>query len=90
MSLLPGEYIIMLKKELCIKCWNKGHYQYGEIWEWVEYDERLWEKGGIDCPEKYAENIEGEPGNSTRRITEPPPENCPYALEYLLDNQGKK
>jgi len=73
----------MLNKELCKKCWN----EYGKYPGWQEFDEECWEeKRYIYCPPEYLE----EERNTRRSITAQPPSKCPYLLEYVLNNQGKK
>jgi len=68
----------MIKKELCIKCWNK-------IYEWEEWEE-LWleehwgEKEYVQCPFKYLEGYE----RRERKITDKPPKNCPFYLENII------
>jgi len=83
MSLLPGESIIMLNKEYCIKC----YYNYG----WTDYDDgfwfvedQRWERDRmIDCPTEYI----GEGETIDRNITEQPPDNCPFMLEHILSKE---
>jgi len=78
MSLLPGEYIIMLKKELCIKCWKNTCF-------WNNEDEWIWKEGWINCPLRYTRI--GETTN--RKIINKPPTKCPFILEHILSNEDK-
>jgi len=72
----------MLKKELCIKCWNNI-----PEWPWNKIDEEWWEERGIvGCPKEYREKGE----MSDRKITEQPPSNCPFLLEYILNKEENK
>jgi len=73
----------MLKKELCIKCWNKKHRVHGYIYGWTVNDERHWKEGWLICPREYIKKGE----SSQRKTTDKPPIKCPYLLEYLLNNQ---
>jgi len=66
----------MLKKKLCIDCWNR----IPEGSNWIGYDETNWEEGRIVCPLKFVEIGE----KMDRKITEPPPSKCPYFLENVL------
>jgi len=86
MSLLPGEYNLMLKKELCKKCQNALADSFDDKvtrenlrWNWI--DEKIWRKGDVLCPIEY----EGE--SRYRDITDGPPIKCPYLLEYLISNE---
>jgi len=65
----------MLKKECCIKCWNK----FGKE-GWSIGDEMWWKKGWINCPPEYIEKGEAW----YRKITEQPPINCPFILEQTI------
>jgi len=63
----------MLKKELCIKCWNK----FGMSWI---YGENYWKAGYVYCP---PENIDkGE--RYYRNTTGEPPIKCPFILEQTI------
>jgi len=76
----------MLKKECCMKCWNKSDVlKNGEVVEffgkgWTKPDEQCWESGYVRCPGMYL----GERDSKAGEITERPPENCPYYLENIL------
>jgi len=79
----------MLIKKLCIKCQNNIADSFDdkvtrENLRWDKLDEKIWNRGDVLCPIEY----EGE--SRYRYITEGPPINCPYLLEYVLNNQGKK
>jgi len=87
MSLLLGAHNLMLKKEICKKCWNKKHIVDRDRWGWTAFDESRWRHGIIICPPEYRENIEGEYGDNTRKITEQPPTNCPFLLENILNEK---
>jgi len=81
----------MLKKELCKKCCNNYSdslcAEERKIWRWIEEDETNWEAWGeVYCPPEYTRKGE----TSFRKTTDQPPINCPYLLEYALNNQGKK
>jgi len=67
----------MLNKECCKKCWKKT---IKEVYGWFEDDDLDWEKGKIFCPEEYVEEEESQ----YRKITQLPPENCPYYMENIL------
>jgi len=65
----------MLKKKICIKCWNLI-----DGIGWTEYNGKLWKKGEVYCPIKYVGAREG----NIRKIIGKPPENCPYYLENTI------
>jgi len=88
MSLLPGEHTIMLKKKLCVKCWNNYAKSFNEekvCLRWNKDDEECWKRRVICCPNKYKEKE-----NNPRYITEQPPDNCPFMLEHILSNEDIK
>jgi len=65
----------MLKKELCMKCWESIYPG------WTELNERIWKEDGIlICPLKYIEQGEF----NIRKIKDRPPIKCPYYLENIL------
>jgi len=71
-----------LIKKLCKKCISNV---YGK---WVKGDELWWkEDRKVICPDEYTEE-DGE--NNYRNITDGPPNKCPFLIEHILTNQGKK
>jgi len=91
MSLFFGARNLMLKKEYCQKCWN-AYTEFFDTEEsknmirWNKEDEKRWEEEGVVwCPLKYL--VEEE--LIDRRITEQPPEKCPFYLENVISNQEK-
>jgi len=73
----------MLKKECCKKCRNnyaeEEYYEYPGM-EWTELREKQWKEGIIYCPVVYLEIDEWK----ARKITEQPPDRCPYYMENIL------
>jgi len=63
----------MLKKKLCKRCWNSTDYG------WTEHDEICWKKEEAWCP-----MICLEEGEVVRKITEQPPDECPFLIEHIL------
>jgi len=74
MSLLPGEYIIMLKKKVCKKC--RGEFK---PLGWIEVDEIRWKEGFVICPLQFSVRE-----NNVRSIIAQPPSKCPYFLESTI------
>jgi len=73
----------MLKKECCIKCWNRAEIEYNKWYgiRWNGNDEDYWnKKGKVECPSIFT----AEKEINTRRITDNPPEGCPFVLEHIL------
>jgi len=70
----------MLKKEICQKCCNNSF-----LFGWTEFDESWWKEGKVYCPDDWVEGGE----KTLRKITDKPPNKCPYLLEQILSNQGK-
>jgi len=68
-----------LNKKCCIKCWENNENV------WSEGDEKEWKYGRVWCPFKHTRKygIIWEKIN----ITEEPPINCPYLLEYVLNKE---
>jgi len=67
----------MLKKELCIKCWANTGFQ-----GWNECNERVWKRRErVICPILYTDFTDYGAG---RKITELPPERCPFYLEQVI------
>jgi len=65
----------MLNKECCKKC-HQNEYLGG----WMKFDEQRWEIEGevccpLECPKKGESNI---------RITDKPPNKCPFYLEHVI------
>jgi len=81
----------MLNKELCKKCWKKREEQLQlekSLSGWSSFNEKCWEiEGTVRCP-PFSCIKNGE--NRTRYITDNPPSKCPFLLEHILNNQGKK
>jgi len=63
----------MLNKKLCIKCLKNAN-------EWNNYIKRASKKGWIFCPPIYL----GGRGSNLRKLTDQPPIDCPYYLEYTI------
>jgi len=72
----------MLQK-YCKKCWNKGHIIIEKSYRWIYDDELRWKQGIIACPEKYIRRGE----KITRKLTDNPPNNCPFLIEHLLTKE---
>jgi len=89
MSLLFRECNLMLKKEICKKCWNKTDILKSGIRVrvfkgWHEHDENRWEKRGyLYCPMIYL----GKWDKTFRDITDSPPSKCPFILEQILSKE---
>jgi len=74
-----------LNKELCVNCWTKiGKEVYGKSIGWVRWDEIRWDEGTVRCPDEYLGK-----GNNDIKITDKPPNNCPFILEHILNNEDK-
>jgi len=78
----------MLKKECCMKCWNayaeQRRTEYGrKFLRWVEDDELNWKEEYVLCPSDYL----GKGEHVKREIKDEPPENCPFLIEQILNNQ---
>jgi len=85
MPLLFGESIIMLRKDICVKCKNKNcadsEGTIGIIRRaWNEIDEANWKAGEVYCPYDYFETGEKQ----DTQITGKPPSKCPYFLEHVI------
>jgi len=69
-----------LIKKYCMKCWKET---IEERYEWIENDEFRWQHGWIICPTRYL----GKKDSNPRKIKAEPPKNCPYLLEYVLNQR---
>jgi len=67
----------MLNKECCKKCHKN------RLGEWDEIDDVDWRQGEIFCPDDNVELREVYGG----KITEPPPDDCPFILEHILTKE---
>jgi len=70
----------MLKKELCIKCWKKGHKINGVSYEWTKEDEIRWKVGWVYCP--VIKTMEYH-----RAIIKEPPNDCFFLIEQILSKE---
>jgi hypothetical protein len=68
----------MLNKEFCKRC----HVQYFMGNRWTVLVDNQWEENKlISCPLALHNSFEFP----TCKISDPPPEWCPYALEHVLN-----
>lgn len=67
---------ICLHKPLCIKCYNETRVT---PWEKQPAKERQWDREKVCCWCDWKRR-----SFKWRRITMPPPEDCPYYLEHML------
>ena len=73
----------MLNKELCKRCWEHGKADNLNGFGWAQIDEEDWKnKKIVVCSLRYAALL---PHPTIIKTTEPPPDNCPYLLEHIVD-----
>jgi len=64
----------MLKKEYCKKCWENED-------GWTEHDEKEWNNGVVWCPFQHKKKYYDW---EKIKITEEPPNRCPFLLEHVI------
>jgi len=73
----------MLNKELCQKCWDSTYPPYIG-YHGLNKEDVTWKfEETIYCPDEYL----GAEEKWFRHITHNPPTNCPFMLEYILNEE---
>ena len=72
---------IMLRKDLCIRCYNESRTLR---WEKLPSKERMWAKGRLSCVKLLDETHT----MILIPVYGPPPQSCPYILEHLVSDHS--
>lgn len=75
----------MLNRRLCRRC-LKAWWEGNKIGKYFlkEFD-KAWKKGKCTCTLMFFEDYDTLWTCSPLGINEPPPENCPYTLEHVIN-----